>query len=68
MKRIVTLIAAVVIAVGVLGGCVQEQRWEQRGFDSEAECWLNHGWDGSVSDGVNRNAMFDYWCGPITDD
>ena len=55
--------AALAVACGVPG----PERWEQRGFDSEAECWLNHGWDGTVSDGVDRNAMFDFWCGPITD-
>ena len=61
----VVLLIALAIAVAVLSGCAEEpQRWEQRGFDSEAECWLNHGWDGSVSDGVNRNEFFDFWCGP----
>ena len=33
------------------------------GFADEAECWLNHGWDGTTADGVNRHSHFDYWCG-----
>ena len=61
MKRI----TAVIVAVLIVAGCASEpERWEERGFDSEAECWLNHGWDGSISDGANRNEMFDWWCGP----
>ncbi len=60
---------ALAIAMAVLSGCVESvpERWEHRGFDSEAECWLNHGWDGSVSDSQNRKGMFDFWCGPMTD-
>ena len=62
-------LAAAIIVVGTVTGCSTEpERWEQRGFDSESECWLNHGWDGSVSDGANRKELFDWWCGPIADD
>lgn len=43
------------------------ERWSERGFESEAECWLNHGWDGSINDGFERHEFFDFWCGPITD-
>ena len=61
-------IAAVALVAAELAvACGGPERWEQRGFDSEAECWLNHGWNGTVSDGVDRNAMFDFWCGPVTD-
>ena len=56
-------LTVIVVAVGLLVGCGEPQRWETRGFDSEAECWLNHGWVGTVKDGVNRNDMFDWWCG-----
>ena len=59
-------LAAALIAV-LVAACGSPERWETRGFDSEADCWLNHGWDGSVDDGVNRNAHFDFWCGPEGD-
>ena len=63
MRRLAALIVAVVLAAT---GC-EPDRWEDRGFDSEEACWLNHGWDGTTNDGVNRNKMFNYWCGPIND-
>lgn len=57
-------IAAVAVAVSLaMAGCGESGRWKDRGFDSEAECWLNHGWDGSVADGVDRHDLWDYWCG-----
>ena len=54
---------ALVLVASLLVGCGDPPRWETRGFDSESDCWLNHGWDGTVSDGVDRNEMFDFWCG-----
>lgn len=58
------LLAVVVLCAGLLlAGCGEPARWETRGFDSEADCWLNHGWDGSVGDGVNRNDRWEFWCG-----
>ncbi len=54
-------LAALVVATLIAAGC-GTPRWQERGFDSESECWLHHGWDGSVRDGVDRNEMFDFWC------
>ena len=63
MRRWAALAAAVLLAAA----CSSPERWQERGFESEADCWLNHGWDGTVADGANRKTHFDYWCGPITD-
>ncbi len=52
-----------IAVVATLAGCGDPPQWETRGFESEAECWLNHGWDGTVDDGVNRNKHFKFWCG-----
>lgn len=53
----------IAIAIGLLTGCGEPARWETRGFDSEADCWLNHGWDGTVKDGVDRHKTWEFWCG-----
>ena len=49
-------------AVAVLVGCAEPQLWEEKGFDSKADCWSFYGWDRSLSDGANTN--YDHWCGP----
>ena len=70
-RRSATIAAVAVVAViFAVGSCAggEPERWEQRGFDSESECWLNHGWDGSISDGAENKRLFDFWCGPIEDD
>ena len=59
MRRLLAASAALL----VLAGC-GTAKWEERGFDSEAECWQNHGWDGSIGDGADRKEFFDFWCGP----
>lgn len=69
-QTLACVVLLVALGLAVLGGCAgaPPERWEERGFDSEADCWLNHGWDGSIRDGLDRGGMFDFWCGPIEDD
>ena len=66
LGMLICLLAVLVVACIAVVACGSEpepEQWETRGFEDEAECWLNHGWDGTVEDGVNRNKMFEYWCG-----
>ena len=64
MRRRCAVVAVVVLTVG----CSQpRERWQERGFESEAECWLNHGWDGTVADGTERYDLWQFWCGTIND-
>ena len=61
---LVALVVVIGLSIGLATFCTGESgRWKDRGFESEAECWLHHGWDGSVSDGVDRHNRWDYWCG-----
>ena len=59
------LLAVVVVACIAVVACsaAEPEQWETRGFADEVECWLNHGWDGTTADGVNRNKHFEFWCG-----
>ena len=57
------LLAVVVVACIAVVAYGEPERWETRGFGSEAECWQNHGWDGSINNGANRKSEFDFWCG-----
>ena len=49
--------------LALLAGCSDQALWQEWGYDSETEYWQDHGWGGSVSDGVDCKAVFNYWCG-----
>ena len=54
--------AAAVAAIVLLVGCGDPPRRKERGFDSEEECYRNHGYTGgSIS--TEHFRKFDYWCG-----
>ena len=68
MKRRWKIVWGIAAALAIMTGCSSPpERWEERGFDSEAECWLHHGWDGTVDDGTERYDLWQFWCGPIED-
>ena len=64
LAMMLCLLAVIIVACVSLAGCSSEpELWEQRGFESEADCWLAHGWDGTVADGTERYDLWEFWCG-----
>ena len=65
---IIMLIVILFIIIGLAAGCAEDkpQRWQERGFDSEEQCWRNHGWDDS-QDMLDRWELYNFWCGTIDD-
>lgn len=66
IRASVSLWAALVLTVTVIAGCGAPARelWQDKGFESEADCWLHYGWDGTIEDGMRDHSRLDFYCGP----